>query len=244
MRNASPLFNLQPGRKLGPQYEVVQLLGAGTEGEVYQILETDTGIYRAAKLYFRHKDPRSKAVVWYARKLHTLRNCSIVLQYHHTQVIQIARQKVLCLVSDLFDGIQLWKWVQMQRGQRLPGYVALHVLYQLVLGLERVHAQSEYHSDVHTENVMIRPHGVGFELKLVDFYNWGRPSKAKQQQDIVDTIRVFYDILGGKEHYSKLSPELKSICAGLKESIILTRFPTMYALRVYLESFSWERVPA
>jgi serine/threonine protein kinase len=121
--------------------------------------------------------------------------------------------------------------------------VALHVLYQLVLGLERVHAQAEYHSDVHSQNVMIRPHGVSFELKLVDFYNWGRPSRAKQQQDIVDTIRLFYDILGGGEHYPKLSAELRSICAGLKESLILRRFPTMNALRVHLERFRWQRVP-
>ena len=233
-----------PGRKLGPHYEVVQLLGSGTEGEVYQILETDTGIYRAAKLYFRHKDPRSKAVVWYARKLNTLRNCSIVLQYHHTQVIQISRQKVLCLVSDLFDGVQLEKWVGMQRGKRLPGYVALHVLYHLILGLERIHAHGEYHSDVHTENVMIRPHGVGFELKLVDFYNWGRPSKAKQQQDILDSIRLFYDILGGAKHYAKLADDLRYICAGLKDSIIIRRFPTMNALRVHLEQFPWDRIPA
>jgi len=236
-------FDLLPGRKIGPQYDVVAKLGAGTEGEVYRIVESDTGIHRAAKLYYMHKDPKSRQVVWTARKLNKLRNCTVVLHYHHTQVIQIARQKVLCMISDLNEGMQLENWIGKQRGGKVQPYVALHVLYELVRGLEAIHELREYHADVHSQNILIQPMGVGFELKLIDFYNWGRNSKEKQQQDILDAIGVFSECLGGRERYQNQCDEVRYILAGLKSNHILNRFPTMNALRVHLEHFYWTRIP-
>ena len=182
-------------------------------------------------------------MVWYARKLNKLRHCPIVLQYHHTQLIQIRREKVLCLISDFCDGKQLEAWAASQRGGRLRPYIALHVLHHLVRGLEYVHGAGEYHADVHTENILIQPRGVSFELKLVDFYNWGAPAKYKQHQDIIDAIRLFYDILGGQAHYNKLTSEIRFICAGLRRDLLLRRFPTMSALRLHLETFDWHHEP-
>ena len=46
-------FDLAPGRILVRKYEVLSLLGAGWEGEVYHIRELATGIERTAKLYFQ-----------------------------------------------------------------------------------------------------------------------------------------------------------------------------------------------
>ena len=42
-------FDLTAGRKIAGKYEVLSLLGAGWEGEVYKIREIRTGIERAAK---------------------------------------------------------------------------------------------------------------------------------------------------------------------------------------------------
>ena len=233
-------FGLTPGRKIGPLYRVVQLLGRGQEGEVYQIQEIETGIQRAAKLYFPHRDPKSNAIVWHARKLNALRHCPIVLQYHHTELIQVARRKVRCLISEFYEGAPLEQWIADHRGGRLTPFMALHVLYHLVRGLEGVHALGEYHADVHSGNILIHAMGVGFELKLVDFYNWGRPTRAKQKQDVIDTITVFHESLGGSDRYARLPPEIRKICGGLQHKRILDRFPTMSALRGHLESFAWE----
>ncbi len=232
-------FELEAGRKLGAHYEVVRRLGGGTEGEVYQVREIDTGILRAAKLYFPHVDPKKRQGPWHARKLNRLRHCEIVLQYHHVQSVSIARRSILCLISDLSEGETLDRWVASQPGSRLTPFIALHVLYTLVRGLEKIHALRDYHSDVHTENILIQPVGVHFDVKLIDFYDWGRFARYKQQQDIIHTIRVFYDILGGKRFYSRLAPELKNIIAGLQHRAILRRFPTMSDLRLHLESFHW-----
>jgi len=235
-------YELQPGRRIGQPYVVVQLLGSGVEGEVYQILETDTGIYRAAKLYFPHCNPTGRTSRWLARKLDKLRHCPIVLQYQHIQEIQIARQKVLCLVSELAPGTMLEDWIARQRGGRLAPYAALHLFYRLVRGLETVHAVGEYHGDVHSQNIMVQPIGIGFHLKLIDFYNWGPHTRGKQREDIVDAITVFHEILGGKRHYARQGPEVRHICAGLQATRILKRFPTMSALRNHLETFEWTRL--
>lgn len=232
-------FGFKPGRKVGPRYVVEAMLGRGTEGEAYQIRELDTSIRRAAKFYFPHRNPKGRLSVRHARKLNTLRNCPIVLQYHHSEIVKVRRHNVVAMISDLYEGEQLEKWIARHRGKRLPPYHALHVLYNLVRGLEAIHDLGEYHADVHSQNILIMPRGVRFELKLIDFYDWGKPATYKQKQDIADTIRVFHECLGDREHYAVLPDEIKYICAGLKRSLLLKRFPTMTALRRHLESFEW-----
>ncbi|MBI1374360.1 MAG: protein kinase [Phycisphaera sp.] len=233
-------FNLRPGRKIGGRYEVIRQIGKGTEGEVYQILETDTKIYRAAKIYYPHRDPDNRSTIWHARKLNTLRHCPIVLQYHHTEVIRVRGDKVRCLISDLCEGDQIERWVMRHPQRRLDPLRAMLVLYHLARGIEAIHALGEYHADVHTQNILIQPVGVGFELTLVDFYNWGKPARYKQQQDIYDTVRVLYECVGGRRHYAASPPEVRHICAGMQRKLILKRFPTMSKLRRHLETFKWE----
>ncbi|HEX7010878.1 MAG TPA: protein kinase [Phycisphaeraceae bacterium] len=235
-------FDFAPGRKIGRRYVIESLLGRGSEGEVYQIRELDTGIRRAAKLYFPHRDPNRRLAIRHAQKLNALRYCPIVLQYHHSEIVTVRRQQVVALISELCEGMRLQDWINRHPGQRLPPYLALHVLYHLARGLEPVHALRHYHADVHTENILIKPVGVRFELKLVDFYDWGKPAPYKQRQDIVDTIRVFYDCLGGRRAYARLPQEVRFICAALRRNEILKRFPTMTALRQHLESFEWKRL--
>lgn len=232
-------FNFAPGRKVGPRYVIERPLGRGSEGEVYQIRDLDTDIPRAAKFYFPHRDPNRRLTVRHAQKLNALRHCPIVLQYHHSEVIKAQRQTVVAMISELAEGERLEEWIQSHRGGRLHPYVALHVLYDLACGLEMIHQLGEYHADVHTENILIKPRGVRFDMKLIDFYDWGRPARYKQHQDIADTIRVFYDCLGGQRYYARQPESVRYICAGLQRKRIQQRFPTMTALRRHLESFEW-----
>ncbi len=213
------------------------LLGSGTEGEVYRIREDETHVRRAAKLFYSDSDPYRRLSVRHARKLERLRDCPIVLQYHHTEEVTVRGYKTVALISELCEGERLQQWVDRARGRRLPLYPALVLLRELAIGLEQIHAHGEYHSDVHTENVLVRARGIQFDVKLVDFYDWGYPTRAKMQEDVVQAVRVFYDVLGGAARYPRLPSVAKGICCGLKRSLILRRFPTASALRVHLESF-------
>ncbi len=239
MHHREIAFELPPGRKIGPRYVVESFLGRGTEGEVYKIRELKTDICRAAKLYFSHRDPKHRLPITHARKLDTLRRCPIVLQYHHSEVITIRKQKVVAMISELCEGTPLDLWLAKHRGRRLHPYKALHVLYNLVRGLETIHDQKQYHADVHSQNILIKPIGVTFELKLIDFYDWGKPTSYKLKQDVADTVRLFYECLGAKRHYPNLPRDIKYICSGMRRQLILERFPTMTALRRHLETFEW-----
>ena len=242
MAQSIQTFGFRPGRKVGTRYTIEARLGGGYEGEVYRIRESDTGILRAAKFYFPHRDPKQKTSIRHAKKLNNLRHCPIVLQYHHSEVLTVRKDRVVALISDLCEGGPLAFWVARFPGKRLAPYLAMHVLYHLVRGLEDIHAVGEYHSDVHSANILVEPRGVRFDLKLIDFYDWGRAATWKQKQDITDTIGVFYECLGERDHYARLPPEIKHICAGLKHSLILKRFPTMTALRQHLDSFVWVKL--
>lgn len=237
MPRSGKLFDFPPGRRIGKHYTVVSLLGWGSEGEVYRIREERTGILRAAKVYYADALPKRNPSIQHAQKLYKIRQCPIVLQYHHSEEITVRKERVIVMISELCEGIPLERWVKGHRGKRVSPFVAMHILYQLACGLEDIHSMNEYHSDVHTENILIHPRGMNFELKLIDFYDWGKPNQTKMKQDIVDAVRVFYDILGGQKHYPKMPDEVKKICFGLQQSRILYNFPNITALRYHLETF-------
>lgn len=232
-------FNLQPGRMLAGKYVVETLLGAGWEGEVYKVIEEKTGIPRAAKLFFPQRNAHDRAVKFYATKLNRLRKCPIVIQYHHSEVIQFRKLKVACLISEFVEGELLPRFIARQPGKRLTPFEALHLLHALALGLEQLHRMREYHGDIHDENVLVERRGIDFEVKLVDLYRWGPTSAATIREDVIQLVRIMYDMVGGRKRYANQPPEIKRVCCGLRSDLISRRFPTARHLREHLETFSW-----
>jgi tRNA A-37 threonylcarbamoyl transferase component Bud32 len=232
-------FDLEPGRILARKYEVVSRLGSGWEGEVYKIRELGSGIERAAKLFFPHRNVGNRVADTYARKLHRLRECPIVIQYHQQETLQFRRTPVTVLISEYVEGVLLSDYLSRQRGRRLHVFQAIHLLHALAVGIESIHHQGEYHGDLHSDNIIVRRLGLSYELKLLDFFHLGRSRRENRRADICDVIRIFYDALGGQARYRYQPREVKTICCGLKRSLILDRFPTASSLRVHLETQAW-----
>lgn len=232
-------FNLQPGRLIGNKYVVESFIGGGWEGEVYKVIEKRTDIPRAAKLFYPQRNQRDKAVKFYAKKLDVLRKCPMVIQYHHSEVIRFRKMDVTCLISEFVEGELLSSFFSRQPKKRMSLFEALHLMHAFATGLEQIHAVGEYHGDIHDENILVERRGIDFDIKLVDFYHWGAPSKATLREDVIQTIRILYDALGGQPRYQYQPPELKYICCGLRRDLITKRFPTARHLREHLESFTW-----
>jgi hypothetical protein len=76
-------------------------------------------------------------------------------------------------------------------------------------------------------------------IKILDFYHWEATKSENRQADIIDTIKLFYDVLGGAKQYAKHPVVIKKICCGLKSSLILKKFRTMTHLRKHLETMQW-----
>lgn len=233
-------FDFKPGHAITRKFEVIEKLGAGWEGEVYHIRERSTGIERAAKLFYPQRNLKNKTALIYARKLHRLRHCPIVIQYHTEEVIRYRTMPITVLVSEFVEGELLSIFLKKQRGGRLSPFQAVHLLHALAVGMEAVHHAGEYHGDLHAENIIISRYGLGFDLKLLDMFHWAYPKRENIQDDICDMIRLFYDALGGQRHYAKQPDAVKSICCGLKRSLILKRFRSTSHLREYLENMVWD----
>jgi len=242
-QSASPhleSFEFRVGDVLADKYEIAKHLGAGWEGEVYLVRELSTGIERAAKFFFPQRNPRNATLTYYAKKLHRLRHCPILIQYHTQETVNYLGVPVTFVVSEYVEGELLRDFLRRQPGKRLDPYQALHLLHALASGIESVHHLREYHGDLHSENIIVKRAGLGFDIKLLDLYRWRAPRRVNIQDDVVDLVRIFYDALGGRAHYSSQPPEVKDICCGLKRTLILKKFSTAGQLRERLETMRWQ----
>ena len=221
------------------KYKIISKLGEGWEGEVYKIQELSTGIERAAKIFYPERNMNNRTVEIYAKKLHKLRECPMVMKYHNQETMFFKKIPVTILISEYVDGVLLTEYVKAIKGRRLSSFQGIHLLHALVRGIECIHAFGEYHGDLHSENVIIRRLGLSFELKVIDFYNRGRANRLKRTLDLIDAIRIFYDALGGQKYYQSHPKEVKDIICGLKNSLIYKKFKTAGALRRHLETQVW-----
>jgi len=232
-------FGLQPGCILAGKYEVLACLGSGWESEVYKIRELKTRIERAAKIFFPHRNPDNRNAVSYAKKLHKLRACPLLIQYHTFEQIPYNGTPLTAFISEYVEGDLLSDYLARQRGRRLTVYKGIHLLHALATGVESIHRLGEYHGDLHAGNVIVRRLGLAFELKLLDLFNRGRATRENRQDDICSIIRLFYDAIGGRQRYAQHSRQVKMICCGLKRSLISKKFRTASDLRIYLETQDW-----
>ena len=233
-------FKLSAGTLLAGKYEVVSRLGSGWEGEVYLVRECGTRIERTVKIFFPRRNLGNRALRFYARKLHKLRHCPVVIQYHTRDTFVFNGLPVSFLVSEFVEGELLSDFLKRQSGRRLNPFQAVHLLHALAVGIELIHNVGEYHGDLHTDNVIVLRHGLGFELKLLDMFSWGSPNAENIQHDVFDLIRIFYDALGGQRWYRRQLQEVKDICKGLKRSLIVREFRTAGQLCEYLEMMEWQ----
>jgi tRNA A-37 threonylcarbamoyl transferase component Bud32 len=161
------------------------------------------------------------------------------MQYHHQEVAYVKRRKVTVVISELVEGTKLSEFLAGQPDQRLSTFEAMHVLYVLAKGIAPIHARGEYHGDIHDDNIMIRRSGIGFEVKLLDFFDLGRPTRSKIHKDVLNLIQVFHTLVGGRHHYSDQPQVVKDIIRGLKDSLILERFQSAGDIQRHLETLNW-----
>lgn len=232
-------FDFPVGKVIARKYRVVSKLGSGWEGEVYKVVEARTGIERAAKVFYPHRNIAGRTSKLNAKKLHKLRHCPLLMQYLGEELITVRKAPVTVLISDYVRGDVLEDFLKRMPGGRLSAFEGVHLLYVLAKGMEHVHMAGEYHGDIHSGNVIVQRHGLSFDLKLVDLFHTRDTKAFNKGEDILDLIRLFYDSLGGAKYYARQPAAVKYICCGLKIGLIFQKFRTMTHLRRHLETMTW-----
>jgi tRNA A-37 threonylcarbamoyl transferase component Bud32 len=233
-------FDFKTGAILVGKYRVMEHLGGGWEGEVYRVREIMTGVDRAAKFFYPHRNPADKAVKFYAKKLHKLRDCPVVIQYVTQERLTVEGQHVTFLVSEYAEGQVLTEFIADHPNKRLTPFEALHLLHALAKGMAQVHLLRESHGDLHAGNVMVRRHGLGFDVKVIDFFQWDGAKPEQLQDDVRGLVEILHASVGGARHYSRQPAVIKNIVRGLKSTLIRKQFRTAIHLRDYLEDLVWE----
>jgi len=77
-------------------------------------------------------------------------------------------------------------------------------------------------------------------VKVLDLYDWQGQSSEARRDDVVDLVKILFEITGGRDRYASQPAVVKDIIRGLRRDLILQRFPTMHRLRRWLETFRWD----
>jgi DNA-binding helix-hairpin-helix protein with protein kinase domain len=233
------MFEFRSGRVIDRRYVLGDFIGAGYEGEVYHITEAATGIGRVVKFFYPHRYADSRRSIRLARKFHRLRNCRVVLQYHHHGELSWKRTKVGYMVSDLAPGRILYDLLRAQPRKRFTPFEALHLTHAIAQGVAEIHAMREYHGDIHEDNVLVERQGIGFSVKLIDLFLHPRGTSDQLKIDVADITGLLYMMIGGPAVYSKCPRIVKEIVCGRRRQTIYKRYPNAGALVSFMRNYPW-----
>jgi len=161
---------LKQGRQLTDHYEIKELLGSGTSGQVYHGVHRQTGKDWAIKIVDSKKlavgkngaDGAKSELVKEAELLRNLRHPNII----HLEDIFSDRWKVY-LVMELSSGGDLFdRTVQKKRYSEKE---ALVVMRQILAAIAYLHEQNIAHRDLKLENILLASAHSDVDVKLTDF---------------------------------------------------------------------------
>ncbi|HUG18374.1 MAG TPA: protein kinase [Planctomycetaceae bacterium] len=145
-----------------PRYRIVDLLGKGGMGDVYQAEHIVMNRPVALKIINRELVKKSQAVERFRREVHAaarLSHPNIVTAHDAEQAGDLH-----FLVMEFVDGIDLSRLVK-ERGA-LPVHEACDYARQAALGMQHAHEQGMVHRDIKPHNLMVTADGT---VKILDF---------------------------------------------------------------------------
>jgi serine/threonine protein kinase len=232
-------YDFAPGRILARKYEVLSHVTSTEDGELYRLCEKATGIERTAKFFYHDGSQKKHKATIYAKKLHKLRNCKILMHYRTQETVSISGIPISFVVWDQLSGLQLDHFLEQQKNGKLSVFEGLHLLHALVMGLDAIHAMSEYHGNITPENIIVKRKGIGFQVKLINMSLEDLPVNRTITEDVVNLVRIFSNFVTPPKHSAKIPDGVKLLYNNFKPARIGERFRNAGALKRYLETMLW-----
>ncbi|KAL2408307.1 DYRK-family kinase pom1 [Exophiala dermatitidis] len=160
-------YNIVEGDHLAYRYEVVDLLGKGSFGQVVRCVDHKTGILVAVKIIRNKKRFHQQALVevnilqklkeWDPEKKHSVVNFdqSFYFRGH------------LCISTDLL-GMNLYEFIKAHDFRGFSLKLIRRFTKQLLQSLILLHQHKVIHCDLKPENILLA-HPVHSEIKVIDF---------------------------------------------------------------------------
>lgn len=165
------------------RYEIVQLLGRGDFGEVYEAIDLMLGSSRVALKFFKEdlaQDPKSGSRFG--------REVLAMTRVQHPNVIRFFdiihdESNRIGYSMELVRGASLGKLID--RGPRFTFEEIRYVLSQICQGTQAIHSKALVHRDLKPENVIVTENGT---CKIVDFgvahlMGWSGPIFSEDSAD-------------------------------------------------------------
>jgi hypothetical protein len=182
---ASTHVNMPTGHVLDDRYLITLCLGRGGMGAVYKAVDQETGSECAIKVLIPDLTGSPEAMQNLRREVATASKLTHqnLLRVNHLGL----RGTEAYLVMELVDGEDLETY-RRRKGGCLSEDDFLHLMPQLLAGLDFLHDRGIVHLDIKPHNIMVTPAG---EVKITDFgisKSIKEQVGAEQQQSIVGTL--------------------------------------------------------
>ena len=216
-RAASSLPDFLPGRWVG-HYQVVSCLGAGWEGRVYRVRDSR---HRSHVLKVYRRQALASGMSWrtrlrHLRRVHGFGSGASLRLVHRCQ----AWQGVLLPYQ---PGESLCSMLAVRRNGALSLREARLAFLAILRALARLHERGAYHGDLHEGNILLVRCGLGYRASFIDPLPQPGAVRALQERDLVEAVRVFAWMLGGRARYSRHPAWVRQILCGLQSRRILAR---------------------
>lgn len=168
-KNIEQLFCVNCGSSLILQqrYRVIQPLGKGGCGEVFEIDDNGT-----TKVLKRLNQKSTKIISLFKQE------AKVLSRLQHPGIPKVEkdgyflyqpegiRNPIHCLVMEKIEGVNLAEWLEFRENKPIGEEEAIAWLLQLIDILEKLHQNHYFHRDIKPSNIMLKPDG---QLVLIDF---------------------------------------------------------------------------
>ena len=168
MTMAAEVPTIPAGQTVDGKYEIVRLLGRGGMGAVYEAVHTGTGRRVALKVILSDALAKDDGVL--ARFQREARASGAIDSAHVVQVLDTGIEPSTgnpYMVMEHLTGEDVYDLIR--RLGPLPPMLALRIVAQACLGLQRAHDAGIVHRDIKAANIYLARRGGEVTVKLLDF---------------------------------------------------------------------------